>query len=72
MQGPRKSIYICVVLQNLFSAGKEIISSFRSSHYLVLLRNPLDQTTVYMLAQRINPAKRKTTYRDAFPSIDKI
>lgn len=49
---------IALILQNLFYNGKERQTILRSCHYVVVFRNPLDQSVVYTLAQRINPVHK--------------
>lgn len=49
---------IALILQNLFYSGKGRQTMLRSSHYLVIFRNPLDQTIIYTLAHRINPLNK--------------
>ena len=58
-RGHHENLSICLVLQNLFSRGKERITCFRSSHYIVVFRNPLDSTVIFSLAQKLEPSKRK-------------
>lgn len=52
------NVSVCLVLQNLFHNGRERHSILRNSHYLVIFRNPLDQSIVYTLAHRINPMNK--------------
>lgn len=52
------NVSVCLVLQNIFHHGRERYSILRNSHYLVIFQNPLDQTIVHTLAQRINPVNK--------------
>ena len=58
-RGHHENISICLVLQNLFASGKERLTCQRSSHYIVLFRNPLDQSVTHIMAQRLEPARKK-------------
>ena len=58
-RGHHENISICLVLQNLFASGKERLTCQRSSHYMVIFRNPLDQTSVHIMAQRLEPSRKK-------------
>ena len=50
-----KNITVILILQDLFSYGKQRKTFLRNSHYLVLFSNPLDKSSVYAVAQRIMP-----------------
>lgn len=52
-----RKITIVLILQDLFSYGKQRKTFLRNSHYLVLFKTPLDKSSIYTIAQRIMPKK---------------
>jgi hypothetical protein len=54
-----KNIGVFLVLQDLFGPGRYRASFLKSVHYIVLFRNPLNQSTGRILAQRFMPENVK-------------
>lgn len=54
-----KSISVFLVLQDLFGPGRYRASFLKSVHYLVLFKNPLNNTTGRIIAQRFLPGNVK-------------
>ena len=52
-----RNITIILILQDLFSYGKQRKTFLRNSHYLVLFNNYLDKSSIYTIAQRIMPKR---------------
>ena len=54
------SLSVISAVQNLFSAGKERTTYMQSCQYIVMFKNPLNNTTPRILGQRFMPGKVKT------------
>lgn len=54
-----KNISVILVLQDLFCPGKYRASFLKSVHYLVLFKNPLNNTASKIIAQRFMPSNIK-------------
>lgn len=54
-----RNISIIFIVQNLFHKGKEMRNIHLNSHYLVLFKNPRDQSQVTHLARQMFPGRNK-------------
>lgn len=52
-----RNVTIVLILQDLFSYGKQRKTFLRNSHYLCLFNNYLDKSSVYTIGQRIMPKR---------------
>ena len=55
-----KPSFIILIMQNLFPPGKEARTRSLNTHYLVLFKNPRDQSQVEFLARQVNPRNPKS------------
>ena len=63
-----RNLSVILILQNLFYRGKEMRTISLNSHYMVLFKNPRDQSQINHLARQMYPNKSKflvESYRDA-------
>ena len=51
-------VSVLLLLQNLFYHGKERTTLVRCAHYLVVFKNPMDQSIPIFLAQKLMPLNR--------------
>jgi len=55
-------VSVILLTQNLFFEGKERKNLLRNAHNLCIFSNPLDQSIVYTLANKILPSNQKTFF----------
>ena len=63
-----RNLSVILLLQNLFYNGKEIWNISLNTHYIVLFKNPQDNTVINSLAKQMYPGKVKflqEVFRDA-------
>lgn len=63
-----RNLSVILILQNFFSRGKEMRNITLNAQYLVLFKNPRDQTIVTNIARQMLPGKTKklqAIYEDA-------
>ena len=63
-----KECFIIFLSQNLFSKGKEARTQSLNTTYMVLFKNPRDQSQIGFLARQLEPTKAKAVieiYRQA-------
>lgn len=58
-QSHHQNISVILINQNLFHEGRERRNLFRSTHYLVVFNNPLDNSIVQVLANKIMPKHQR-------------
>lgn len=54
-----ENLSVFLVLQNMFALGKERLNFVRNANYIVLFRNPLDQSVPYVMSQRFDPINQR-------------
>jgi energy-coupling factor transporter ATP-binding protein EcfA2 len=58
-----ENLSVALLLQDLFAKGKDRLTMLRSTHYLVVFQNPLDQVINYAIANRVSPANKKVVIK---------
>lgn len=58
-----QNVSVILNLQNIFYHGKERTTLLRCSHYLVIFKNPMDNSVPLYLANRLMPLDRKLFLR---------
>lgn len=51
-----KNLSVILIVQNLFSKGKEFRTISLNSHYIVLFKNPRDMSVIYSIAKQVLPS----------------
>lgn len=58
-----ENLSVALLLQDLFAKGRDRLTILRSTHYLVLFKNPLDQVINYIIANRVSPTAKGTVIK---------